>query len=71
MPESEVNAKFFDMINQEDWGEPDYEQDDPTIYRDLIAQGDVPIGNMIFPTPIPGVWISISMGFEIEGPDNA
>jgi len=71
MPESEVNAKFFDMINQEDWGEPDYEQDDPTIYRDLIAQCDVPIGNMIFPTPIPGVWISISMGFEIEGPDNA
>jgi len=69
MPEN-INAKFFDIINQEDWDEPQVD-DDPVIYRELIAQGDIPLGNMILPTPIPGVWISISLGFEIEGPDDA
>ena len=68
MPESEINAKFFDIINQEDWGEVDY--DDPIIYRDLMSLGDIPIGNMIVPTPIPGVWINISLGFELEGPED-
>jgi hypothetical protein len=68
MPESEINAKFFDIINQEDWGKVEY--DEPIIYRDILSLGDVPIGNMIVPTPIPGVWINISLGFELEGPED-
>ena len=69
MREPEINAKFFDMINQEDWDDLELE-DDPVIYRDLFSQSDIPLGNMILPTPIPGVWISINLGFEIEGPAN-
>ena len=37
----------------------------------LMSLGDVPIGNIIVPTPIPGVWINISLGFELEGPEDA
>jgi|TARA_B100000900_G_scaffold395911_1_gene394733 hypothetical protein len=71
MPNNDINAKFFDIINQEDWDESEINDETP-IYRELTAQGDVPLAMTILPTPIPGVWISISLGFEIEGyEDNA
>jgi hypothetical protein len=65
---SEVNAKFFNIINSEDWDIPEVDTD-PTIVRDLFLQGDIPLGAFVLPTPLPGVWFSISMGFEIENPD--
>lgn len=65
---SEVNARFYNIINNEDWDIPEVEYE-PTIIRDLFVQGDVPLGAFILPTPLPGVWFSISMGFEIENPD--
>jgi len=64
---SDINKLFYDIINQEDWDDV-VPNNDPVIYRDFISQQDVPLGNMILPTPIPGVWISISLGFEIENP---
>ena len=64
----DINKKFFDIINQEDWGDVSVDDNDPTIQREYISQYDVPLGNMILPTPIPGVWISINLGFEVENP---
>ena len=64
----DINKKFYDIINQEDWNIT-LEDVDPVIQRDLISQADVPLGNMFLPTPIPGVWISLSLGFEIENPE--
>ena len=34
--------------------------------RPQTQQGDVPLGNILIPTPIPGVWINVNLGFEIE-----
>lgn len=65
---AELNARFFNIINNEDWDIPEIESDS-TMVRDLFVQGDVPLGAFILPTPLPGVWFSISMGFEIEEPD--
>jgi len=64
----DINKKFFDIINQEDWDDVPIDDNDPTIQREYISQYDVPLGNMILPTPIPGVWISINLGFEVENP---
>ena len=49
----DINKKFFDIINQEDWGDVSVDDNDPTIQREYISQYDVPLGNMILPTPIP------------------
>ncbi len=68
--ENIVNAKFYDIINQEDWGDLDLSYD-PTIRTEIISQGEVPLGSVMIPTPIPGIWISLDIGFDIEGPDNA
>ena len=64
----DINKKFYDIINQEDWNIT-LEDVDPVIQRDFISQADVPLGNMFLPTPIPGVWISLAIGFEIENPE--
>jgi len=64
----DINKKFFDIINQEDWDDVPVDDNDPIIQREYISQYDVPLGNMILPTPIPGVWISINLGFEVENP---
>ena len=31
-----------------------------------IQEGDVPLGDILIPTPIPGVWIHLNLSFEIE-----
>ena len=66
----DINKKFYDIINQEDWDEISV-QEDPTIQTDILnieVPGDFPIGQYIMPTPIPGVWISIALGIDIEDP---
>ena len=68
--ENIVNAKFYDIINQEDWGDLDLNYD-PTIRTEIISQGEVPLGSVMIHTPIPGIWISLDIGFDLEGPDNA
>ena len=65
---SDINEKFFNIINQENWELPEFE-DDPIIDRTFLSQFNMPLGNMFLPTPIPGVWISIDIGFEMENPD--
>jgi len=64
----DINEKFFNIINAEDWDIPEIDSS-PTIIRDLFSTGDVPLGAYILPTPLPGVWFNISMGFELENPE--
>ncbi len=68
MEESIVNQKFFDIINGEDWD--DVEVEDTIISTDLIGDEDVPITHFIVPTPIPGVYINIKLGFNVDGGDD-
>jgi len=63
-----ITQQFFDIINQEDWDLDEIEL--PTIQRDMMSGNDIPLGNMFLPTPIPGVWINILLGFEIENPED-
>jgi|TARA_R100001443_G_C3311301_1_gene167803 hypothetical protein len=59
-PEQELKKKFYDIINAEDWDEQEMPE------RPAIHDGDVPLGDIMIPTPIPGVWIHVNLGFEIE-----
>jgi hypothetical protein len=68
----DINKKFYDIINQEDWNDISAEED-PTIQTDIFGievPGDIPIGQYIVPTPIAGVWISIALGIDIEKPED-
>ena len=58
-----INKEFFDIINQEDW-DIDLEEDVESFSANL------PIGDIVFPTPIPGIWINLNLGFEIERPED-
>ena len=40
------------------------------IVRPEEALGDVPLGSFIIPTPIPNVYISVALGFEIDNGDD-
>ena len=67
----DINKKFYDIINQEDW-DITLEDVDPNIqnlHKNFITQSDVPLGQMFLPTPLPGVWISLFLGFDIENPE--
>tara|TARA_R100001163_G_scaffold52101_1_gene39480 strand:+ start:339 stop:566 length:228 start_codon:yes stop_codon:yes gene_type:complete len=66
------NQKFYDIVNQEDW-EIDVDVDEePIIVRQFIFIGDLPENSYIVPTQIPGVWLNINLGFDVEeGDDNA
>jgi len=69
---ADINKKFYDIINQEDWNEISVEGD-PSIRTDILGievPGDVPVGQFLMPTPIPGVWISIALGLDIEDPED-
>ena len=68
MEESIVNQKFYDIINGEDWDEVELE--DTIISTDLVGEEDVPITHFIVPTPIPGVYINIKLGFNVDGGDD-
>ena len=61
------DTKFWDIINSEDWDE-NINDDFPK--RGKFDVGDVPFANMLLPTPIPGVWINFSMGFDLHSPDD-
>lgn len=68
MANSQVDRIFFEMINGEDWNIP--EVDDAALVRDLPPLlGDIPMGSYILPTPLPGIFFTINMGFEIENPE--
>ena len=70
----DINKKFYDIINQEDWDLESIEdiQDEPVILRQYIFIGDLPENSYIVPTQIPGVWLNINLGFDVEeGDDNA
>ena len=69
MEENIINQKFYDIINQENWDETDFNFD-PTIRTEIISQQEVPLGNVMLPTPIPGIWISVDIGFNIEGQED-
>lgn len=58
------NTRFWDIINQEDWDES---LNDIPI-RDDEYSGDVHIASMLLPTPMPGVWINFTLGFEVHKP---
>lgn len=66
------NQKFYEIVNQEDW-EIDVDVDEePIIVRQFIFIGDLPENSYIVPTQIPGVWLNINLGFDVEeGDDNA
>lgn len=68
MEENIINQKFYDIINGEDWNEVEIE--DTIITTDLISEQDIPITHFIAPTPIPGVYINIKLGFNVEEGDN-
>lgn len=72
----DTNEKFIDIINAEDWDFDSFEEeaviDIIPIVRPDVETGDVPLGTYIIPTPIPNVFLSISLGFDIDnGEDNA
>lgn len=76
MSKDKINEQFIDIINQEDWNETPFEEEVETIInlspivRPQEALGDVPLGSYIIPTPIPNVYISVALGFEIDNGDD-
>lgn len=71
---SDINEKFIDIINQENWSMEPFEEVETMIHMHPVvrpeeALGDVPLGSFIIPTPIPNVFLSVSLGFEIENGD--
>lgn len=66
-----INERFIDIINQEDWDFDTFPTEEETIIsvvpiiRPDVETGDVPLGTYIIPTPIPNVYLSISLGFDI------
>jgi hypothetical protein len=71
-PFDDTNEKFIDIINQEDWDFDAFPTENETlihivpIVRPNEETGDIPLGTYIIPTPIPNVYLNVSLGFEIE-----
>jgi len=69
---SKINQEFYNIVNNEDWDELSTEELDPTIETMLVADGDMPgdfpVGQVVVPTPIPGVWIRLNIGLDVEEP---
>ena len=71
-----INEQFIDIINQEDWNETAFVEEVETIInlspivRPEETLGDVPLGSFIIHTPIPNVYISVALGFEIDNGDD-
>lgn len=74
-PFEEINEQFIDIINQEDWDFASFPVEEETIVeiipivRPEIETGDIPLGTYIIPTPIPNVFINISLGFDLQQGD--
>ncbi len=66
-PEQELRKKFYDIINSEDWN-LNYDARLPNI--DEVKITEVPLGNILMPTPLPGIWLHLNMGFEVEIEDD-
>ena len=66
MEENIITQKFYDIINQEDWEDilPDI---DTKINTELFSNNDVPLGEVLIPTPIPGLYINLKISFDIDG----
>ena len=60
-----TDSQFYDMINQEDWSEEVYEDMNNI---DTFLIGDVPVGNILLPTPFPGLYLNFIIGFNIQPP---
>ena len=50
-----IDEKFYDIINGEDWGEDSVISVSPSIY-----------GSLMVPTPMPGIWLNIMF---VDGPE--
>lgn len=61
-PEQELKKQFYDIVNGEDWDDMGF----PERPQTQVQEGDVPLGDILIPTPIPGVWIHLNLSFEIE-----
>ena len=57
MDNKEYDEEFYKMINSEDW---DLGVDD--------VMTELPVGELLLPSPIPGVWLKLYLGFNIENP---
>lgn len=74
-PFDEINEQFIDIINQEDWDFASFPVEEETIVeiipivRPEIQTGDIPLGTYIIPTPIPNVFLNISLGFDLQQGD--
>ncbi len=74
-PFDEINEQFIDIINQEDWDFASFPVEEETIVeiipivRPEIETGDIPLGTYIIPTPIPNVFLNISLGFDLQQGD--
>lgn len=60
MDSQQVDKKFYEMINSEDWN---LDSDDA-----VYTIPELPVGEVILPSPIPGLWFRLYLGFNIEEP---
>jgi len=74
-PFEDINEKFIDIINQEDWDFNSFPVEEETvieivpIVRPDVKTGDIPLGTYIIPTPIPNVFLNVSLGFDLQQGD--
>lgn len=74
-PFEDINEQFIDIINQEDWDFNSFPVEEETvieiipIVRPDIETGDIPLGTYIIPTPIPNVFLNVSLGFDLQQGD--
>lgn len=74
-PFEDINEKFIDIINQEDWDFNSFPVEEETvieivpIVRPEVETGDIPLGTYIIPTPIPNVFLNVSLGFDLQQGD--
>jgi len=74
-PFEEINEQFIDIINQEDWDFNSFPVEEETvieiipIVRPDVETGDIPLGTYIIPTPIPNVFLNVSLGFDLQQGD--
>lgn len=74
-PFEDINEKFIDIINQEDWDFNSFPIEEETIIeivpivRPEVETGDIPLGTYIIPTPIPNVFLNVSLGFDLQQGD--
>ena len=74
-PFEDINEKFIDIINQEYWDFNSFPVEEETvieivpIVRPDVETGDIPLGTYIIPTPIPNVFLNVSLGFDLQQGD--